>query len=185
MRNIKYKAIYIIILIYLIISFFSSNFIDNKIYTLIINPIFWITISIYLYRYSNNNYGRFKELRENCKTLFIITLFYIIIYFFGGLIFTYAKNPYSHELLTIIKNIYQIVLVLICMEYARSALINGNKNNSVMIFITTLLFILFEMNLPNVSSNFSNKEATFKYLSNTLLPLISSNILFSYLALKF
>lgn len=182
MRNIRSNIIILLLILYLMISFFLLNNIDNSIFNLVINPLFWILLSIYLFNTSNNDHGRFHNLNDNFKTLLIITLFYIIFYFLGGIIFGYARNPFSIDAL--LKNIYQILIVLIGMEYTRSFLINKNKKSKIKFFLITLLFILFDLNLSNIILNFNTKVDTFKYVSNVLIPIISSNILYSYLTLK-
>lgn len=181
--NTKYKVINLILVIYLILSFFITNLIDKKIYYLVINPIFWLIILIYLYYLTNNYHGKFSNLIENEKTLFIYTLIYIIIYYLSGLIFTYVKSPYSKSLLSIITNFIQIVFIIICLEYTRSVLVNKNKKNTYMIVFITILLMLFDLNISNLINSFNTKQDIFIYISSQILPIIFSNILYSYLTL--
>lgn len=184
MRNIRFNFIHVILVIYLLFSIFVSDLIDSKIYNLVINPIFWIIMTIYLFFYSGDHHGRFSRIDENAKTMFIITLFYIIINLLSGLIFGFSRNPYSNELIPFLKNFLQIVVVIFGIEYTRSYVINENRNSKLFVVLFTIIFILFEINFPLLISNLSNNESLFKYVSSVILPLIFGNILYTYLTLK-
>lgn len=184
MKRVKFNIFHLVILLYLIFSIFINKLIDLKTYNLIINPIFWLIISISIYIRTGNNHGRFSKLNENEKTILITTLFYLIINFMSGLIFGYTSNPYSNKLIPFLTNFWQIVIVIMGIEYTRSYIINENKNNKIFVILFTIIFILLEINFSKLFSSINDREELFKYVSSTLLPLIFSNILYTYLTIK-
>lgn len=184
MKRVKFNIFHLIILIYLIFSIFINKLIDLKTYNLFINPVFWLIISILIYVQTGNNHGRFSKLNENEKTILITTLFYLIINFMSGLIFGYTSNPYSNKLVPFLTNFWQIVVVIMGIEYTRSYVINENKSNKLFVILFTIVFILLEVNFSKFFSSINNREELFKYVSSTLLPLIFGNILYTYLTIK-
>lgn len=184
MKRVKFNIFHLVILIYLIFSIFINKLIDLKTYNLIINPIFWLIISISIYIRTGNNHGRFSKLNENEKTILITTLFYLIINFMSGLIFGYTSNPYSNKVIPFLTNFWQIVIVIMGIEYTRSYVINENKNNKLFVVLFTIIFILLEINFSKLFSSINDREELFKYVSSTLLPLVFGNILYTYLTIK-
>lgn len=184
MKRVKFNIFHLVILLYLIFSIFINKLIDLKTYNLIINPIFWLIISISIYIRTGNNHGRFSKLNENEKTILITTLFYLIINFMSGLIFGYTSNPYSNKVIPFLTNFWQIVIVIMGIEYTRSYIINENKNNKLFVILFTIIFILLEINFSKLFSSINDREELFKYVSSTLLPLIFGNILYTYLTIK-
>lgn len=184
MKRVKFNIFHLVILLYLIFSIFINKLIDLKTYNLIINPIFWLIISISIYIRTGNAHGRFSKLNENEKTILITTLFYLIINFMSGLIFGYTSNPYSNKVIPFLTNFWQIVIVIMGIEYTRSYVINENKNNKLFVILFTIIFILLEINFSKLFSSINDREELFKYVSSTLLPLIFGNILYTYLTIK-
>ena len=184
MNNIKYKSLAMILVFYIFFLLFFTNYIDVRLFSGVLNPLFWIIIMFYSYYISSNYHGRFSNLKENQKTLFIFALFYIIFYYLSGLIFTYLRSPYSKEIVSIIKNFIQIIIPIICLEYSRSTIINENKKKHISIIFITIIFILLEIADKNFLSNFSSRESTFIYICSVILPVVFSNIIYSYLSLK-
>ena len=184
MKRVKFNIFHLVILLYLIFSIFINKLIDLKTYNLIINPIFWLIISISIYIRTGNNHGRFSKINENEKTILITTLFYLIINFMSGLIFGYTSNPYSNKVIPFLTNFWQIVIVIMGIEYTRSYVINENKNNKLFVILFTIIFILLEINFSKLFSSINDREELFKYVSSILLPLVFGNILYTYLTIK-
>ena len=184
MKKIRYNIVQLFMIIYILFLIIVSPKITGPTFYLYINPICLIIIMIASYIYTENSHGRFENLKENMKSVLIATLFYIIIYFLGGLIFGFSYSIYSHKLLDIIKNIWQIIIPIIAIEYTRSAIINENRKNYLFVFLFTIIFILVEINYYRLFNTINNKESLFKYFSSSILPLIFGNILYTYLTIK-
>ena len=116
--------------------------------------------------------------------MIIISSVHIIVYFYIGFIFGFSKSPYNHEILTMIKNIIIKIIPIISIEVTRSVIANRNKNNKALLKFLTILLILVEINYNTLINLYSNKEELFKYICSTIIPLIASSILYTYLTLK-
>lgn len=183
MKKVRYLNIFIILTIYILISIFLERLIP-RVFNLGINPLFLIFISAYLYIKTNNNHGRFIKNKEYIKKMIIISLIYVILYVYLGFIFGFVRSPYSHNILTIFKNIWQIIIPIVAIEYTRSALVNNNFKNKFYIIISILMFFALELGINSLMNNITEREAAFKYVSSIFMPLLFSEVIYTYLSVK-
>ena len=183
MRYIKEKNLLFILIFYLIASIIFQI---KKItfFSTFINPVFWFLLIVTLLIYLKKIYVRFPKKKKYFYPIIIISLIYILLYFYIGFIFGFSKSPYSHSLLNIIRNIFQIIIPIIGIELSRNIILNRNKNNRYLIIFTTILFILLEIKYSALINNFANKELFFIYVCQVIIPTIAGGILYSYLSLK-
>lgn len=149
-----------------------------------IRPVFFATLAFYIYKKSDNYHGRFKNVRNNSKLMIIMAIIYILAYSVFGLIIGFSYSIYSHKFFMILQNIYQITLIAALIEYLRSYTINQNTKSKLNIIVTTIIFILLEVNFGVLFAKFADGKDTFEYISSIILPQIFANILYSYAALK-
>ena len=186
MRSLSKKALflYIFIVAFLVgrVLIFKGDLIS--IYTTKFNPIFWIFTAILSYLIARDEPNlKVRSKYDITQTVIIILILYCMIYFSLGLVFGYEKSPYSHELIPMLKNIWTFVVAIGFQEYVRMQLIKLSPKKIGYYAIITLFFIIAEIDFWNISSNFSNNVAFFKYMSQTIVPLLVSNCLFTYLVI--
>lgn len=154
-------------------------------YSLVINPIIWIVITIITsFFYTDNKRVKRKDKKNIIQTVLIITLCYVIIYYMLGLFFGFLKTPFSHTLTAIFKNLISIVLIIILQEYVRMFLISKFKIDVKHLLLITLLFTIINIDWTSFFNNLLDFSILFKYISSTILPLFIINLLITYLALN-
>ena len=140
-----------------------------------------------LYKLLDINYENKKLRKEIIEYVLIACLVYIFVYLISGLFVTFGKNPYSRTLKGIFLNIWSMGSVIIAREYIRYRLINNvyNKDKKIMAIIVTILFILIDYRIWVLFQE-TNITAYFVFLEifKELLPIISLNALYSYLAIN-
>lgn len=183
MKNFRFHPIYLPLIAYLLLIIFGFKFAQNQIFVDIIKPVFLATLAFYAYKASENYHGRFRNNKDNAKTMIIMAILYIIVFSLSGLVIGFSYSIYSHHILAILKNLYQIVLIVILTEYLRSYVINLNPKSKIAIVSTTVIFILLEINYSVLFAKFADTKDTFEYVSSIILPLIFSGVLYSKLAL--
>ncbi len=172
-------VIYSFLIIYLcLIPVLVNNFLN--LYTLIINPGFWLFIFIVTKLFFDNK-KRFRFKEEKIQTTLIISIIYSVVFFFAGLLFGYGNSPYSHSLIGIITNIWVYLIVVFFKEAVRTNLVNNHKKIVHYLFII-ILFTLLDLNYYNFASNFINGETIFKYLFSVFLISLFKNCLLVYLS---
>lgn len=167
----------IIFLIVLSIIFPIKNY---STYVYWLKPLFWIIYSVICYFLLSNKKGRYKYKTGKVKTIIILTLFYLIIWFSLGLVFGFTTSSYAHSFLKILRNIWAFVLILIFREFVRMKLIE-NDRSTINIILVTVLFFLSEINISSIISNMETRELAFQYYSGILFPVLVKNVLLTYL----
>lgn len=150
----------------------------------ILDLIFWLCILVYFIWDIKNSYIRFSKNRKYIIYMNIISFIHIIIYFYIGFIFGFSKSPYNHELLTGLKNVVMKIFPILSIELIRSVIATRNKDNKIKLVTLIIFLILLEINYNTLINLYSNKKELFEYICANVLPIISCNMLYTYLTLK-
>ena len=188
MQKSKNATIIIIMLILLYGLLGSIKFIRsiNTIYLYIINPIFWIGLSILLHNLLCKN----KENRKLKRTIMTYTLIailvYIIVYMLSGLFVTFGKNPYSTTPIGLLHNLWITGTVLIAKKIIRYKLINNvyEKDKNVIAVLITVIYIVIDIEMAKFINTDITAFSVVKYSVQTVFPNIAKNMLFSYIAIS-
>ncbi len=108
----------------------------------------------------------------------------VIIFFIIGFFSGFDKSPYSFAPLDIFINLIFVGSTLIGMELSRAWLINrlGGQHRFLVLALVTLLYTLLGLSLTRITSLGADIQSV-KYLNSICLPLLSENLLASFLAL--
>lgn len=188
MQKSKIATIGIIILMMLYAFFTYSNWVsqNNFVYLYIINPIFWIGLAFFLQFSIGRTYENRKNRREIIEYCAIGVLIYIITYMVSGLFITFGKNPYSTKIVGIITNIWILGSAIIAKEFIRYKLLQNvyEKDRLKIAIAISVVYIFIDF---NISRFFYGKITTYyivKQIAQTLIPLIATNILCSYVSMN-
>lgn len=182
--NKKVVALYAIIIAFLIgrVFIFSGSLVSK--YTSLCNPLFWLFMAILSYLVARDEPSqKMRNKYDITQSIVIIVIIYCMIYFSLGLVFGYERSPYSHEVVAILKNLWTFISVIVFQEFTRYQLVKLSPKKIGYYALITALFIIAEIDFWNFSGNFSNNVEFFKYMSQTIVPLIVTNCLFTYLSI--
>ena len=125
LKNVRFELvlIYGLIIFSSIIApdFMISN--KNETYTYILKPIIWICIFLISAMLSFEEHTRYSKKKELFKTIFMVTLIYIVFYYIIGVFIGYNKSSYLRNFYGITRNIWAFVIVIVLQEYVRATLI--------------------------------------------------------------
>ena len=82
----------------------------------VVQSLFWLGILVYMIWCIKKSYIRFNKNQKSIIGITIISAFYIIIYFYTGFIFGFVKSPFSHELVTSLKNILMTIIPIVGIQ---------------------------------------------------------------------
>lgn len=122
-KNTKFFLLIAILILYKLITF-TFGIENTKIFLFLINPIFYLSIFLLARKILSKPFERKKERKEKSKTTIIFTFLYLIIFFLLGLVLTFENTPYSLKILSIIKNLYSFISVIVFQELTRSLMVN-------------------------------------------------------------
>lgn len=168
----------LLVTIQIVLAFNNINF-----YTNTVGFTMFLIYDIYLIIKLNKTHIRNFNRNRYISRMLIITLIYYIIYFYFGFFLGFLRSPYSHQIFTIAKNIFNSLVLILAIELSRYIYVSKNKDNKLIIVVFTILLIIMEINIPQVLSlyNVNDKEGLFKYIFQHILPLISLSFLFTYI----
>lgn len=179
--SLNVLIMYLVIIVYCsIINIFNLDI--YPIFSIYINPTIWLLLIVLTLKLLKPDKSRIKDKGGKKQTLFIFSIFYLIIYFLLGLLFGFEYSPYSHKLIGIIKNIFSIVLVIIFQEKLRCILINYIGNKKKYFILLTILFIIINLNFSLAMLSFSSFETLFKYFFETFMVTCISQFLYTFFA---
>ena len=179
--KIETIVIFTILILYCVISkLFLAKL--GTLYNALINPVFWIVFALMLKFYFNNFYTTHKLRKEILDCTLVSVLVYIILYLLFGLFVSFGKNPNSTTITGVLINFWTSGTVVISREYIRYLIINNvfeKQKKKVCVFLITIFSLLEFKNINIISTN---GYYIFKQIFNIVLPTISKNILFTYIA---
>lgn len=167
-------VLFIVIYKFVLLKYFGD-------FTDIIASVFWIGAAFVLYRLM----GLRKDnslIKVNTRQIVIISiLLFVLISYLSGMYFGFLKNSYSLKFLNIIKNIYPLVIMIVSQELIRYMIAKKCTNNYKPLVGLTILYVIVTFVMTFSSVSVSTGLKLFIYITNTILPCISRNILCSYL----
>ena len=172
--------IYGLLIFYLIINTFLLVPAGLSYYNFL-NPFIWIGIFSISYYLSNDSNLRVKGKKDKTQSLLIAMIVYIIIYFLSGLLFGFERTPYSKSIISIIKNLWFFGSIVVFQELIREDLIKNERKSVINFVCMTIIFSLLDISLSNISSQFTDVQSGFIYISTTVIPAIVSSAIMTYL----
>lgn len=179
-------AIIILILIYGLLANLKLVFNINVIYLYIINPLFWITLAVFLKIAIGKSYQKSRIKKEVIQYILIAVIVYILTYMISGLFITFGNNPYFTTVKGFLINLWMFGTVIISKEYIRYRLINNvyeNDKKEIAILVS-LIYIIIEIGLNKYINTKITLLFAIKDICQNLIPLIAKNVLYSYISMK-
>lgn len=179
-------AIIILMLIYGLLANLKLVFNINAIYLYIINPLFWITLAVFLKIAIGKSYQKSRIKKEVIQYILIAVIIYILTYMISGLFITFGNNPYFTTVKGFLINLWMFGTVIISKEYIRYRLINNvyeNDKKEIAILVS-LIYIIIEIELNKYVNTKITLLFALKDICQNLIPLIAKNVLYSYISMK-
>lgn len=178
----KVLILYALLIIYIVVN---SAFIvpaNIPLYNELINPLMWIIICGAALFLSKGDSLRIKDENNKTQSLIIIMIIYIILYFLLGLVFGFQKTPYSKDILSILTNIWSFGGIIFFQEFIRASMVKIEKKKTLNFIIIAILFTLANLSFNNFADHFANVKEAFIYTVTTLIPLVVTNGVLTYLS---
>ena len=153
-------------------------------YSTIIEAVFFMALAILgilITKYpKDKSYYKSNTIRIVIITLLAQVLFIYLL----GLIVGFGKVPFSHEPLAMIYTIVPILFEIIGQEIVRYLVCKHSSGKIKPIVILTILFIALNIIIEIGYSSIKDMNDLFVIVCTNILPMISKELLFSYLTYK-
>lgn len=116
--------------------------------------------------------------------IFIILLMFFIIFYLFGLIVGFVKNNSYLNFYGLSNIIIPMFVTIILKEVLRYEILMKASDNKLLIILSCILFIIFDLFNVFSLNDFSSKYNIFLFLSLNLIPAISNNVVCTYLSIK-
>ncbi len=170
---------YSIIFIALILNSFVSNILNG--YRMIVFLLIIGVVFKFLFGFEKDRHRYMKDIIFE-ESIFLLVFF--LLYYLSGIIFSFAKVGNYYNLKDMINIILPVVFAIIIKEFIRYQSLTKSEGSKMLIVITTILFILIDITVALYYNKNSTTYEFFKFIALTVLPAISSNIVYSYISIK-
>ncbi len=116
--------------------------------------------------------------------IFIILLMFFIIFYLFGLIVGFVKNNSYLNFYGLSNIIIPVFITIILKEVLRYEILMKACDNKLLIILSCILFIIFDLFNSFSLNDFSSKYNIFLFISLNLIPAISNNVVCTYLSIK-
>lgn len=168
-----------IIIFLLLLSSFVSSILSEY-----LKILFLIIVLILFKLLFGFEKDRHRYTKTICIDLIIYLLIYFLVYYLSGIFFTFVKTPNYLNYDGLIKVIIPIILTLIIKEVLRYMILKKSEGSKLLIIMTCLLFICFDLVGTYSYDVLSSPYSIFTYIAVSVLPTISENIFCSYVSYK-
>ena len=170
----------ILVAIILLLNSFMLSILRNFWYMTIFLAILLVVFK-YLFGFEKDRHRYIKDIIINMLIIFMISF---IIYYIFGIFIGFVKTDNYFNFYGIRTFIIPYILMIILKEYLRSQMVNKAEKSKWLIVATCILFMLIDFaNTFNIRS-LDTSYNVFIYISLTILPIISNNIVCTYIANK-
>jgi len=174
------------LLIFEIILFmilFLNSFVHNILvdYKLI---LFLIVVLIIFYFRFGLEKDKHRYIKDIIIEVLIFLLSFFILYYLLGLIIGFYRADNYYNLYGIKTFILPVILSIILKEFLRYNILRKAEDNNILIVVSFLLFVFLDISNVIYFSNFNTSYDIFTFVALDLLPIISTNIVCTYLSMK-
>ncbi|MDD6653350.1 MAG: signal peptidase I [Clostridium sp.] len=176
----KVAIIEIVTLVIILLDIFVTNKIGYLGLSILLITALLISIGLLGYEKSRQLFTK-----DVLMTLIIYCILYYLIIYISGIWLGFLRSGYNLKLIGIIRNITPVLIIIFASEFLRYELIQKGKENKFLIILTCLLFVSIDSILVSYLYDLHTTSGIIKMLYATTIPLLSKNILLTYMSLKF
>lgn len=154
----------------------------------LVQPALWLSVAgLSFWAWRRESGEQRPELdRWTVGMAVLVGLFHVSVLLFSGVLVGFGRSPYAHQLLLVVLNLWFVSTRLLGLELARWFLVSTFRTRKTVLGASLAWFILSLASLPLVrivTMDYGSTEEVFRLAGNTILPVISQNILATYLVM--
>ena len=177
--SIKILIFAIVTIIMLILNNFVSSILRG--FTEIIFLVGLLIVFYFLLGFTKDRHYLWKNV---CLEIIIYLLIFFMLYYLLGILMSFTKINNYYNISGFTKVIMPLVLAIILKEILRYMILSKTFDYKFLWVMTCILFINFDLLNKYEIATFSTRYDTFIFIATILLPIISKNILCTYISYK-
>lgn len=169
--------------LFLIIVFILSGFVSSILsgYIKVLSIIGMLILFKFLFGFEKDRHRYWKSI---CIEISICLLTYFLLYYLLGILIGFVKTGNYWTLNNIITVIIPLILTIVLKEILRYMMLIKSEGSKLLLVITTVFFIIFDIAGQINESIFITPYAFFCFIAVTVIPIISTNVFCSYTSYK-
>lgn len=175
----KIFAFEIIITIMLLLNNFVSSILRGYIEILFIGIL--LVLVYFLFGFTKDRHHLWKNV---CLDIVIFLLIFFMLYYLLGIIISFTKINNYYTISSLVNIIIPLVLAIIGKEILRYMLVSKAFDEKLILVMTCIMFISLDLIGKYELSTFKTKYDIFIFIAIVFLPIVSKNILCTYLSYK-
>ena len=181
MKTSQKKSLLIIGIIFLtsLLNFFIPDIYSDGKHLILLGVIIgllWYLLGINFSRNSN-------DIKISRNILIYVIGYYVITYFIGFFI-GFARTIYNYTLSNLTLNIIPSILTIIAVEIIRGELIHKTNKNKLVVILTCILFIIFEVSINFTAYDLYIQSSLYQFIGLLVITSITNNILMTIIHLR-
>ncbi len=168
-----------IIFIVLCINSFVSSILSD--YLMLIFLLIIVVMFKFFFGFEKDRHRYTKDIIFDC---IIFLLIFFLLFYLSGLIISFARTDNYYNIKDFINIILPIILLIITKEFLRYQFLCKSEGSWLLIVTTTLLFVFIDISTTLYYNLHDSVYNAFIFLSLTVLPAVSTNIVASYIGMN-
>ena len=115
----------------------------------------------------------------------LILISFFLLYYLLGILVGFAKTANYLTIKSIVKIIIPLIIYIVLKEFLRYQLLTKASENKALITIITIFYIMMDLTIPFSFHSLTLGKEIFLLIAVTFLPIVTENILLSFLSLNF
>jgi signal peptidase I len=163
----------------------GAQLVPSNVFLFIIQPLGALLIAAIAWYSIRGASDRAKRRSEKAYMVGSVIAVWFVVYFLSGLGFTYMQNTLFTSAAGVVLNVVGYGVAAISLEYTRYALMRMAGRRNIIWFgaIIVLVFSLQQLNLTGFSAGYT-AEQLLKFLVSDVVPILTTNLLLTYLAVS-
>ena len=170
----------ILFVIVLLLNSFILNILGNYYY---MDIFLFIVLIIFKYLFGFEK-DRHRYVKDIITNMIIILLISFILYYILGIFIGFYRTENYLTFYGIRTFILPYIVMIIMREYLRMQMLNKTDKSKILIVITCILFILLELSNYIGRVDLNSSYNAFIFVALTILPIVSRNIVLTYITRK-
>ena len=169
----------LLIIIMLLLNNFVSSILRGYIEVLFL--VVLLVIFYFIYGFTKDRHYLWKNV---CLDLVLCLLIFFILYYLLGVLVSFTKINNYYNISGFTKVVFPIILIIVLKEILRYMILSKTFDSKLLWVMTCILFINLDLVGKYDIATFSTKYDTFIFIATVFLPIISKNILCTYISNK-
>lgn len=155
-----------------ILNFFIPSVFNGGKYLILLGAVLGV-----LYYLLGVDFSRKSNDLKILRNILIYVAMYYLVTYLSGLMLGFTKTIYSYSWSNLTINIIPSILCIVAVEIIRGELIFKTNKDKLILTLSCITFILFEVSIYFAAYNLSVQESLYQFFGILIVPSIAKNIL--------